>query len=418
MTTTAKPYNRAFHVMSIFSILAFTGLAVFFGFQYSAVQASNNETLFSLEKLSVNGLPGLEENIQSFKDQKAKLSTQLNPLKLREVNTQLKSTLEKANADYTYLVTQKVSETYASIQEFQSDIAKAELIDIPSKTAVINNVSTLKDDILSNTISLKDLNKNQALFLEQQTVFKQEFEAYQKNELVRSLSTLKLEATDSETFLLSKQVVDKKVFENFAKINSAISTITEPSFVEKTKFTEYKTVIDTTVIPVIKLIRADVEAVKQEEVAQREQLFKAQQELFANQGKTVPEAPIKGESKLIYVNLASQTMYLFDNDKLIETNYITSGRSKFETPPGKYAIYNKEKQKYLKSPFKDIEYNLLVQYWMPFYDGYGIHDAYWRTVYGGDDYTLAGSHGCLNTPLDTVKFIYNWAPIGTTVLID
>jgi lipoprotein-anchoring transpeptidase ErfK/SrfK len=418
MTTISKPYNRVFHIVAISSILVLTGIAVFVGFQYSSVSASSTQHIVSLEKLAKQGLPNLDTIVSNLISEKNKLSTTLNPLKLYNLEQLAKKELDKATADYTYLITQKVTESYSSIQDFQEEIAKAELIDIPSKTAVINNVSTLKDSILSSNVSLSDLVTNQTLFESQKEVFQQEVEEYRKKELVNTVETIKLEAQEAETYLLSKTGVDKTVFDNFAVIYTNSAQLLDPEYVKQTSYLLYKPALDEKIITVIKKIRVDLETVKQEEVAQREQLFKAQQELFASQGKELPQAPIKGESKLIYINLLSQTMYLFDQDKLISTNYITSGKKGFETPPGKYAIFSKERQKYLKSPFKDIEYNLLVQYWMPFFDGYGIHDAYWRTVYGGADYKYAGSHGCLNTPLEQVKFIYNWAPIGTTVFID
>lgn len=74
----------------------------------------------------------------------------------------------------------------------------------------------------------------------------------------------------------------------------------------------------------------------------------------------------------------------------------------------------------MKSPFPDEDYELWVDYWMGFYGAYGIHDACnsrdcWRTVYGTPSYLYNGSHGCVNTPYNAVRTIYNWARIGTTV---
>lgn len=39
-------------------------------------------------------------------------------------------------------------------------------------------------------------------------------------------------------------------------------------------------------------------------------------------------------------------------------------------------------------------------------DGVGIHDASWRSEYGGDEWVNNGSHGCINTPFDAVKEIF------------
>ena len=41
-------------------------------------------------------------------------------------------------------------------------------------------------------------------------------------------------------------------------------------------------------------------------------------------------------------------------------------------------------------------------------DGVGVHDSAWRGSYGGTIYLTDGSHGCINTPYDTVDYIF-WA---------
>lgn len=48
-----------------------------------------------------------------------------------------------------------------------------------------------------------------------------------------------------------------------------------------------------------------------------------------------------------------------------------------------------------------------------FHEGYALHGAYWRDSfgYGGE----AGSHGCINMPVDEAKWFYDFAGIGTTV---
>jgi lipoprotein-anchoring transpeptidase ErfK/SrfK len=65
-------------------------------------------------------------------------------------------------------------------------------------------------------------------------------------------------------------------------------------------------------------------------------------------------------------------------------------------------------------------YSSYVNYWLAFtYSGCGIHDASWRSAseYGGTTYQGNGSHGCVNTPYDAVKKIYQKAGIGTYVVV-
>lgn len=115
-------------------------------------------------------------------------------------------------------------------------------------------------------------------------------------------------------------------------------------------------------------------------------------------------------------------MYVYEDGDLILSTPITSGRRDFETVRGKFQIYSKERDHLMKSPFPEEDYELWVDYWMPFYGAYGIHDTCnsqdcWRTRFGGPSYVYNGSHGCINTPYNAVRFIYNWAKIGTTVVV-
>ena len=48
-----------------------------------------------------------------------------------------------------------------------------------------------------------------------------------------------------------------------------------------------------------------------------------------------------------------------------------------------------------------------VKYWMPFYGGYGIHDASWRKAseFNSSTYHSDGSHGCVNMQTSAAKEI-------------
>jgi lipoprotein-anchoring transpeptidase ErfK/SrfK len=62
---------------------------------------------------------------------------------------------------------------------------------------------------------------------------------------------------------------------------------------------------------------------------------------------------------------------------------------------------------------------------MPFLDNqygtYGFHDATWRKAseFGNISPTSQeASHGCIELPLASQKWLYNWAPVGTTVTVE
>ena len=49
--------------------------------------------------------------------------------------------------------------------------------------------------------------------------------------------------------------------------------------------------------------------------------------------------------------------------------------------------------------------------------GFGIHDASWRSYFGGDIYKGNGSHGCVNAPHDKAAEIYEHTDLNTPVFI-
>ena len=77
------------------------------------------------------------------------------------------------------------------------------------------------------------------------------------------------------------------------------------------------------------------------------------------------------------------------------------------------------KYNYNSSPavLKGPGYAAPVTYWMPFSGGVGIHDATWRSRFGGQIYITNGSHGCVNTPKDQAAIIYNNISVGVPIVV-
>jgi len=124
------------------------------------------------------------------------------------------------------------------------------------------------------------------------------------------------------------------------------------------------------------------------------------------------------QTKIIVVSIADQTLKTLYQGKVESETKITSGRKNFETPVGQFLVINKAKNVRLKAPSPRFgNYDLKVQYWLGFGNGYGFHDAYWRSSFGGEDREYDGSHGCINMPLEAVKSLYDWTGIGTEVYI-
>lgn len=50
-------------------------------------------------------------------------------------------------------------------------------------------------------------------------------------------------------------------------------------------------------------------------------------------------------------------------------------------------------------------------------NSYGIHDANWRSTFGGQIYLTNGSHGCVNVPPANMPALYQAVKVGTPVVI-
>ena len=65
---------------------------------------------------------------------------------------------------------------------------------------------------------------------------------------------------------------------------------------------------------------------------------------------------------------------------------------------------------------KGEDYATPVKYWMPFNGGIGLHDADWRSKFGGTIYQTNGSHGCINLPPKVAAQVYENAYKGIPII--
>lgn len=106
----------------------------------------------------------------------------------------------------------------------------------------------------------------------------------------------------------------------------------------------------------------------------------------------------------VEINYTKQHMWMYKDGKLVVEGDIVTGNVSqgYETPQGMYYLLYKEKDATLKGE----DYETPVTYWMPFNGNIGIHDAYWRDAFGGNIYVYGGSHGCINSPTELAKTIF------------
>ena len=117
----------------------------------------------------------------------------------------------------------------------------------------------------------------------------------------------------------------------------------------------------------------------------------------------------------IEVDMTDQKLYYYvDGELVIETPVVTGNTSlRRGTPSGTNYVYAKQRNRTLRGP----DYASFVKYWIPVCGNIGIHDASWRSTYGGEIYKRNGSHGCINTPHDEVSKLYEMVEVGTPCIM-
>lgn len=115
------------------------------------------------------------------------------------------------------------------------------------------------------------------------------------------------------------------------------------------------------------------------------------------------------------VNISQQKLIYFVNGVPVLVSDLVTGNSSrhHDTPRGIFQIYNKQRGRTLKGD----GYSAYVNYWMPFTGNYGLHDATWRSSFGGEIYKTNGSHGCVNMPKSMAESLYNMVSVGTVVYV-
>ena len=117
----------------------------------------------------------------------------------------------------------------------------------------------------------------------------------------------------------------------------------------------------------------------------------------------------------VEVSLSDQHMwYIVDGDVYLESDCVTGNYGTADTPKGYFSV----NAKISPCTLKGDDYVSYVTYWMPFIGGgWGLHDADWRSSFGGNIYKGNGSHGCVNLPPKVAKEMYAHIEVGTPVIV-
>jgi hypothetical protein len=117
----------------------------------------------------------------------------------------------------------------------------------------------------------------------------------------------------------------------------------------------------------------------------------------------------------IEISIDRQHLWYYVDGKLkMQTDIVTGMKGLHDTPTGVYYITERINGKYLTGD----TYRTWVNKWMRLTNmGIGLHDATWKSSFGGSIYTYSGSHGCINLPYSFACDLFDAVYVGLPVII-
>lgn len=134
----------------------------------------------------------------------------------------------------------------------------------------------------------------------------------------------------------------------------------------------------------------------------------------------MPVAPVvvgrTDVEKAIEVNLMQQRLYAYEHGRVARTFPVSTGLARFPTPEMKVSVTEKipvKRYRWVYGPGNPNNYDLPNVKWnLRIMGPYHIHHAYWHNNFGN-----RMSHGCINVGLKDAEWVYNWAQMGTSVVV-
>ena len=137
--------------------------------------------------------------------------------------------------------------------------------------------------------------------------------------------------------------------------------------------------------------------------------------------KVAPPTPAGAgySGKWIDVNLTDQVLTAYVGSTPVHSVLTSSGRPDYPTPVGTFTIIRRVANETMKSSsipgmtdFYDLKNVLFTQYFTS--GGAAIHEAWWKTT---DSFGIPTSHGCLGLTYNNALWFWNWATVGTPVVV-
>ena len=148
---------------------------------------------------------------------------------------------------------------------------------------------------------------------------------------------------------------------------------------------------------------------------------------YSQSGQVAPDAGGRDwGQRYIDIDLSEQHVRMYGDDGSViwESDCVSGDHAQgYDTPTGVNQINSNMATGDVQ--LRGLDYNgdgepdyiSHVQYWMPFVGNLvALHDANWRSSFGGTVYQYNGSHGCVNLPKDKAAELYGLVKVGDVVV--
>lgn len=117
----------------------------------------------------------------------------------------------------------------------------------------------------------------------------------------------------------------------------------------------------------------------------------------------------ESSQRWIEIDLSRQKLVAWEGNKSVYAVTVSTGKSSTPTRTGTFAIQTKHRVTRMTGDDYDVPD---VPYTMYYDGGMAIHGAYWHNLFGNPV-----THGCTNVAVDHAKWLFNWASVGTPVVV-
>ncbi|MEG4215529.1 L,D-transpeptidase [Microcoleus sp. Pol14C6] len=117
----------------------------------------------------------------------------------------------------------------------------------------------------------------------------------------------------------------------------------------------------------------------------------------------------QSSERWIEIDLSRQRLIAWEGNIPVYAVVISSGKSSTPTRTGTFAVETKYRVARMTGPDYDVPD---VPYTMYYDGGMAIHGAYWHNLFGNPV-----THGCTNVAVNHAKWLFEWASVGTPVVV-